>query len=159
MALSRPNSQKIFDTVRGRQVEKTPEEAVRQRLIHYMCEECGFPKSLIAVEKSLKEMPHLEHLPESKERRTDIVCFARDIHPKFPLYPLVLAECKADAITKHGIEQALGYNAQIGAPFVLLASPKELRLYFAHSDGSSLTYVPYLLHYQELVHQAKSLYA
>lgn len=154
MASSRPNSAQLFDPIRGRLVERTPEEVVRQRLIQYMHCECGFPKSLIAVEKSLKEMPHLGPLPQSKERRIDIVCFAHNIHPDHAIYPLVLAECKADNISLKAVEQALGYNAQIGAPFVLLACPQELRLYSPFSG--SLQYVPHLLPFNELVQQAKT---
>lgn len=135
-------------------MERTPEEVVRQRLIQYMHGECGFPKSLIAVEKSLKEMPHLGTLPLSKERRIDIVCFAHNIHPKHAVYPLLLAECKAENITPKAVEQALGYNSQIGAPFVLLACPQELRLYSPFSG--SLQYLSHLLPFNELVQQAKS---
>ena len=144
MALSRPNSQKIFDPIRGRLVAKTPEEAVRQRLIQYMIQECGFPKSLIGVEKGLTD------------RRIDLICFARDLHPENPLHPLVLAECKKDTLTEEAVSQAFGYNAQIKAPFILLASPKELRLYFPSALG--MEFVPYLLPYQELIQKAKTLY-
>lgn len=131
-----------------------PEELVRQRLIRYMQEQCGFPKNLMAVEKSLNEMPHLQNAPSSKERRIDLICFARDIHPRHSLYPLVLAECKADALTTKAVQQAFGYNAQIGAPFVLLASSKELRLY----TGDPLQFIPHLPPYGELIAQAKLMY-
>lgn len=172
MVLSKRNSPagKLFDAVRGQLVEKTPEEVVRQRLLNYMSKECGFPKSLIAVEKSLKELPHLQHTPNACERRIDVLCFARHIHPAHTLYPLVLAECKAGHLTAQAVEQALGYNAQIGAAFVLLVNPTELRLYCPSSlrsedpkgnpaGSKELTFLPSLLHYSELVQLAKRLYA
>lgn len=160
MVLSRPNSSsaKLFDPIRGQLVEKTPEEIVRQRLLNYMSKECGFPKSLIAVEKSLRELPHLQHLPNIGDRRIDVLVFARHIHPAHTLYPLMLAECKAGHLSQRAVEQALGYNAQIGAPFVLLVSPKEIRLYSPRS-GEKLDFLPQLLPYPELVSRAKCLYA
>jgi hypothetical protein len=155
MASFRSNKEQelIFDTIRGRLVEKTPEECVRQRLLKYMQEVCGFPASLIAVEKSLKEMPHLETMPDSLERRVDIVCFARDLHPLHSLYPLLLVECKAVPLSAQAVHQAFGYNSQVGASFLLLANLKQLRLYFP--DRTIISYLP---HYQELVKMGRSFY-
>lgn len=159
MASSKSNRGYLFDTFRRHLVEKTPEEIVRQRLLAYMCAECGFPKSLIAVEKSLKEIPHLGRLPHAGDRRIDILCFARDIHPDYPIYPLLLAECKAGAISVQAVEQAFGYNAHVGAAFILLVNPQELRLYAPRAGHQSLTFIPHLLHFEELVRQAQCLYA
>ncbi len=149
----------LFDPVRGQHVEKTPEEIVRQRLLQYLSKVCGIPLSLIAVEKCLHEMPHLSHVKPSQVRRTDIVCYAHDFHPHHNLYPLILAECKAKTITPLAVEQALGYNTQIGAPYVLLASADELRLYLPRLENDPLHFLPHLLPYEELVQRAKSFYA
>ncbi len=143
----------IFDAIRGKTVTTTPEECVRQRLLKYMQEVCGFPPSLIAVEKSLKEMPHLSTVPDSLERRVDIVCFAKSLHPLHSLYPLLLVECKAGPLSPQAVAQALGYNSLVGASFVLLVNLKQLRLYFP--DRTVISYLP---HYQELVKIGKSFY-
>jgi Type I restriction enzyme R protein N terminus (HSDR_N) len=107
-------------------------------------------------------MPHLQHLPDSLERRVDVVCFARSIHPSYALYPLLLAECKAGPLSPQAVEQALGYNAHVGAHFVLLANPQELRLYSPHESlkktPKKLAFISHLPSYQELVQQAQLFY-
>jgi hypothetical protein len=159
MALSRSNKNYLFDPIRKQLVKKTPEEIVRQRLITYLCEECGFPPILISVEKSLKEMPHLEQTHIVGDRRADIVCFARDIHPLHSLYPLLLVECKAGSLSMQAVEQAFGYNAWLQAAFIVMANATELRLYSPSLDGGYTTFLPHLLPYQALVARAQVVYA
>ena len=48
------NKQLIFDIIRKKYVALTPEEWVRQHVIHFLVNEKGFPTSLIAVEKEIK---------------------------------------------------------------------------------------------------------
>ncbi|MCC6817300.1 MAG: type I restriction enzyme HsdR N-terminal domain-containing protein [Bacteroidia bacterium] len=43
----------IFDIIRKKYVRLTPEEWVRQHLLHYLIEDLNVPKGLIAVERSL----------------------------------------------------------------------------------------------------------
>src|SRR5205809_6649353 len=47
-------SSKIFDIIRRKYVALTPEEWVRQHIIHYLVNEKNVPRSLLAVEKILK---------------------------------------------------------------------------------------------------------
>src|SRR5690242_14822270 len=90
-------SKQHFDEVRRAWVAATPEEGVRQRVLKKMIHALGFPKELIAVEKELKELPHLagRSVPE---RRIDVLCYGKEIHPEHSLYPLLLIECKREAI-------------------------------------------------------------
>ena len=60
-------SSKIFDTIRRKYVLLTPEEWVRQHLLHYFITEKNFPLGLIAVEKSVKV--------NSLSRRTDVLVY------------------------------------------------------------------------------------
>lgn len=117
------NSENVsYCLIRRCLVAKTPEEQIRQSLLGVMIEKLGFPRSLIAVEKSLDQLPHLKHgaapLPN---RRADVLCFGKEIHPEYPLFPLLLIECKQERIDQAAIDQVRGYNAFVGAPFLALA--------------------------------------
>ena len=117
-------SSELFDPVRKGGVKITPEERVRQRLISRMVKELGFPLAFLAVEKELKLLPHLRLIPSNKipRRRIDIVAFAKGIHPDYPLFPLLLVECKAVALTPKVARQVVGYNDVVKAPFVAVAN-------------------------------------
>ena len=80
---------KLFDPIRKIFVPALPEEKIRQDLINKMIHKLGFPPSLIAVEKDLKHLPHIKDKSFSaNKRRADIICFGKNIHPKYELYPL-----------------------------------------------------------------------
>ena len=49
---STKNKYVIFDIIRKKYVSLTPEEWVRQHIIHYLIEEKKYPPSLIGVEKN-----------------------------------------------------------------------------------------------------------
>src|SRR5581483_10757188 len=108
----------LFCLIRKDWVVKTPEEEVRQALLHKMVEELQYPSSLIAVEKSLS---HLEG-KKRPQRRIDILCYAKA--PDSSLFPLMLVECKKEVFSQKAFRQALGYNFYIGASFVALASDR-----------------------------------
>jgi hypothetical protein len=133
-----PNSDEIFDEVRGIWVAATPEEQVRQHLLNRMIHALHYPKQLIAVEKELKELPHLSssYLPL---RRIDVLCYGKDIHPAFPLYPLLLIECKKEAIDAKAIDQLTGYNSHVKAYFIALANREEE--HFGYFDRKTMKYV------------------
>ena len=50
------NKVSIFDEIRKKFIILTPEEWVRQHVVQFLLEEKKYPKSLINVEKVLKEM-------------------------------------------------------------------------------------------------------
>lgn len=129
MGSSKPR-RSLFDPWRKGRFIATPEEMVRQRTLEGMCKSLGFPKELISVEKSLSELPHLEGRSDLPIRRVDMVCFAKGIHPDYPLYPLLLLECKQGKALKEAHEQALGYNYFAKAPFVAIADEDGARLIF-----------------------------
>src|SRR3954469_13940291 len=91
-------SKQIFDLVRRRFVALTPEEWVRQHLIHFKVTRCRYPLSLMAVEKVVKV--------NGLSQRADIVVFNRDG------LPWLLAECKAPAVpvSQETFYQAARYN-------------------------------------------------
>lgn len=119
---------KLFDRVRKKWVEATPEEVIRQNLIEKMVEELGYPLSLLAVERELSQLPHLQltHLSEIPKRRADLIVFAKNIHPTYPLFPLLMVECKAINLTPKFAGQVVGYNASVRAPFLALANGEKI---------------------------------
>lgn len=103
-----------------------PEEIVRQALLLEMTEKFGYPRELIGVEREISTLPHLKGAllkgVKIPKRRFDLVCFAGKIHKEFPLYPLLLIECKAIALSEKALQQVLGYNYYVGAYFVAIAN-------------------------------------
>lgn len=117
---------RLHDSVRCTTVKKRPEETIRQALLGKLVGELSYPAPLIAVEKELATLPHLNRSRKVPQRRFDIVVFALGIHPQHELYPLLLIECKADKISEETAAQALSYNSLVKAPFVALAGAEEV---------------------------------
>lgn len=116
--------------IRKRWVVATPEERVRQKLIHTMMADLGFPKGLISIEKKIGS------------RRFDLVCYTRE------MMPLLLVECKAGELDEAAERQAFGYNERVGAPFICLANGTGVKTFW--HEGERLVCVPFLPKYVEL---------
>jgi len=138
--------------VRKEWVTALPEENVRQALLGKMIHELGFPLELIGVEKGLKQMPHL-CLNGSKipERRADIICFGKGIHPEHSIYPLLVVECKAIKFTTKSTHQVVGYNHHVKAYYVALANQTQFQLGWYDFSKQSYTFIPFLPSYAELI--------
>jgi hypothetical protein len=114
--------------IRKISVSATPEELVRQSLLTWMIEKQGYPPENLAIEKGLHQMPHFSVSSEGvPERRADIVCFSKDIHPSYSLYPLLLIECKATDLSSKVKNQIIGYNHHLKAFFVSIANQQEIQ--------------------------------
>lgn len=107
---SKSGSKQIFDSIRKKFVELTPEEWVRQHLIDYLINHKLVPISLISVEKQL--------ILNGTKRRTDIVIY------NSTLQPIVIIECKAPNIqlSQATFNQAFGYNMVLNVPILLLSN-------------------------------------
>jgi hypothetical protein len=88
----------VFDEVRKKFLVLTPEEWVRQHLVHFLIQEKQFPKSLIQLEGGLKY--------NGLQKRSDILVYNQQGEK------LVLAECKAPSvkITQEVFDQIARYN-------------------------------------------------
>ncbi|MBC6699113.1 type I restriction enzyme HsdR N-terminal domain-containing protein [Hymenobacter sp. BT190] len=100
----------IWDVLRRKQVVLTPEEWVRQHVVHYLISHRGYPKGLLSLERGLRY--------NQRQKRTDLV--ALDATGQ----PLLLVECKAPSvpITAAVAQQAATYNQMVGAPLLLLTN-------------------------------------
>lgn len=108
------NGQKrIFDGIRKRYVQLTPEEWVRQHFIRYLAEHKKYPLSLIAVEKELRI--------NKLKRRPDIVVFNRNHQP------LLVVECKAPSvrITQETFDQVARYNIALRVKYLVVTNGME----------------------------------
>jgi len=107
---SEGQSSKIFDIVRRKDVQLTPEEWVRQHLIHYLITEKKFPASLMAIEAKLKVNELM--------KRTDLVVYNN------LLQPLLIAECKSPKvqITQKAFDQAARYNLTLDVKYFILTN-------------------------------------
>jgi hypothetical protein len=141
----------LFCLVRRKRVPETPEEFVRQKLLHHMIHELGFPREMIAVEKSLASMPHLEGTSSLlPERRADIVTFRSIPHTLTPL-PLLLVECKAVPINEVAIRQVIGYNHYLAAPYLCLANREEIHFGAYDPEREKYRFIRHIPPYSSLL--------
>ncbi len=100
----------IFDIVRKKFVILSPEEWVRQHIIHYIINFKEVPLSMISVEKQL--------MLNGTKRRTDMVIYNNS------LKPVMIIECKAPevAVDQSTINQILRYNLTLNVPFMFVSN-------------------------------------
>lgn len=128
--------EQIFCEWRHRWVRLTPEEWVRQQLLHRLVEQLGYPASLIAVETAIKV--------GDAAKRCDAVVYDRQMNP------LVLIECKAETVTltQKTLDQAITYNRQLHVPYLLLHNgPQTI---FVQQKGEEVNYSTAILSFSEL---------
>lgn len=100
----------IFDSVRGKYVKLTPEEWVRQHVIHYLLGHKGIPLGLTAVEKQVTY--------NQLKQRADIVVFDKTAKPS------LIVECKAPSvqITQETFEQIARYNVPLRVDYFMVSN-------------------------------------
>jgi hypothetical protein len=110
--------------------------------------ELGYPKHLISVEKSLKDLASLTQASAAQlvpNRRVDIVCYC-----KITFKPLIMIECKAHLVTKKALYQLIGYNSFIRSPFIALADPEKILVGFYDFEDEDYRFMDVLPTYQIL---------
>ena len=120
------NKEQIFCEWRKRWVRLTPEEWVRQQLLHHMVEQLAYPSSLIGVE--------VAKIVGEVKKRCDAVVYNQD------LQPLMLIECKAETvpITQKTLDQALVYNRKLNVPYLILYNgPQTVFVHVPSQSASS----------------------
>jgi len=116
----------IFDVVRKKFVHLTPEEWVRQHVLHYLIEELHYPGGLIRSESGLKY--------NRLSKRSDIVVYRNDATA------FLLVECKAShvEITQKSVDQLSVYNQVLKSQY--LAVTNGLLQYIAEVDYGAKSY-------------------
>lgn len=100
----------IWDSIRCRWLVLTPEEWVRQHVIHYLSAYKQADPMLIQQEQGLKL--------HGMSRRADIVVYDRSASPR------MIVECKAPHVklTQEVLEQVVRYNLVLEVPYVLITN-------------------------------------
>ena len=111
------NKTMVFDPLRRQWVFLTPEEQVRQKMLHYLVETRKVAAGLVAVEYSIK----VNNLP----KRADIVVFNNLGEPQ------MIVECKAETvpITEKVLDQALRYYSGLKVKYLTLTNGKSMFCY------------------------------
>ena len=135
----------LWDPIRCQHVCSTPEERVRQKWILAMTQSLGYPRGLLAVEKSIKNVSQKQNFG-GPSRRVDILCFTPGGDG---LRPLLIVECKAQDEGEIPDAQVEGYNFSVGAPFVCVIQGDNAKTFW--SEGGKVTSVPFLPQYIDLV--------
>jgi hypothetical protein len=99
----------VFDIIRKKWLRLSPEEWVRQNMIHYLLLK-KYPSSLIAVEKEIK-------LGELM-KRCDVVVYSRKS------LPFMIIECKEMNVplSEKTLEQILRYHITLPADYLIITN-------------------------------------
>lgn len=116
----------VWDEWRNKMVRLTPEEWVRQHLMHYLVEHLGYPKQLLGTEVGLKV--------GTMSKRADALLYDRQLRPQ------MLIECKAPEVrlSDEVLMQAIRYNMALSVPYLLLSNGLEHVVY--HIDYTEQSY-------------------
>jgi len=116
----------VFDEIRKKFVILTPEEWVRQHVVHFLMQEKKYPKSLINVEKLLTI--------NGLTKRYDVVVFNNDGSI------FILVECKAPQIkiSQMVFDQIARYNMTMQSEFLMVTNG--LNHFFCQMDYQNEKY-------------------
>ena len=101
---------KVLDIIRKKFVAFTPEEYVRQTLIHFLIKEKKYPKNLMSLEHEFKL--------HGQKKRADIVVYNNKAKP------IMIIECKAPTvkITQNAVNQIANYNIYYKVKYLLVTN-------------------------------------
>lgn len=100
----------IFDAIRRRYVDLTPEEWVRQHFVHFLLEHKGYPQALMANE--------VQVLLNGTKKRCDTVLYRRDLTAR------MIVEYKAPdvEITQKVFDQITRYNMVLKVDYLIVSN-------------------------------------
>lgn len=121
------NKTAIFDLVRKKFVLITPEEWVRQHVLHFLISDKKYPLSLLNVEKVISV--------HGLKKRYDVVVYQTNGSIA------ILVECKAPgvAITQTTFDQIARYNSSLNANYLMVTNG--LEHFFCQMDYQNKKYV------------------
>lgn len=130
------NQTQVFDVIRKKHIVLTPEEWVRQHVIHFIIDEKKFPVGLIEVEKQITLF--------NTTKRVDVLVRNTNLHP------LLLVECKAINVplTQAEINQLARYQITLQAPYCMLTNG--INHIVMKLEGETVTFLQELPVYTEI---------
>ena len=129
----------IYDPIRKKEVPLTPEERVRQAVVHLLTHQLDYPPTLIANEYTITV--------GKLSRRCDTVVFTPQ------LQPLMILEYKAPHIplSEKVIQQAFQYNTTLQVPYIALSNGRQTLLYKVGYQKQPSAPLPGIPPYQQLL--------
>lgn len=118
----------VWDQLRKKQLVLTPEEWVRQHLVHYLQSELHYPATAFALEGGFKLL--------GKTQRSDLLVYQQG-------KPVLLGECKAPQvkISQDTFDQACRYNLHYKVPYLLISNGLETYWAKVHFEESRLEFL------------------
>lgn len=118
----------VYDILRKKDVVLTPEEWVRQHLLHFLVHHLQYPSGLISVERGLNY--------NDQRKRTDIRVY--DNSGKV----FMLIECKAPDVSLGGSlqNQLAAYNASLDAGYIIISNGIQHGVFKKKAEGDSATW-------------------
>lgn len=103
----------IFDVLRRKYVALTPEEWVRQHVVHYLMDYKGYPKGLLANE--------VELVIGEKKLRCDTLLYNRALQPQ------IIIEYKSPEIdlTQRVFDQITAYNFLLHVDYLIVSNGRQ----------------------------------
>jgi len=138
-------STNIWDPVRRKQVSKTPEEQVRQKLIAWLAEVYQIPLHRMQVEVDVSSIAGTGHgesgspnAASKGENRADLVVWEVGDFSQ----PWLMAECKRPGIKldESVLDQVRRYTRLITPKFVLLTNGTDLRVFERYGGEGGVSY-------------------
>jgi hypothetical protein len=128
----------VFDSLRKKYINLTPEEWVRQNFLQYLISELKYPAGLIALEAPLK-------LHENK-MRSDILVFGKKGTPA------MLVECKAAHvdISQQTFDQVIVYNMKVKAPCLAVTNGLKHYCFLQPVSGQKIEFFKNIPDYEAL---------
>ncbi len=129
---------KVLDIIRKQYVAFTPEEYVRQTLIHYLITEKKFPKNLISLEHEFKL--------HGQKKRADIVVYNRQGEP------VMIIECKAPKvkITQDAVNQVATYNIHYKVKYLLVTNGTDFYFFDVNKVSGEIQSLKAIPEYEEI---------
>lgn len=125
----------IFDPIRKKFVQLTPEEWVRQHIVNLLLSRKRIPKQLMNIEKEL--------IVAGTKKRYDIICYNKD----GTIYLIV--ECKAPQISidQNAFDQIARYNLVLDAEYLMVSNGLDHYFCTMDYDTKAYTFIPDLPEY------------
>lgn len=125
----RDNKTFIFDILRKNFFLLTPEEWVRQHVIHFLVSTQNISANLIGIEKKI--------MINKMTKRFDLVVFNNKGNPK------LLIECKAPSIKvdKKVFDQTAIYNKQLNSEFLMITNGLSHLYFKSNNNSKSYTFI------------------
>lgn len=120
----------IFDFIRKKKVQLTPEEWVRQHVLNYLVFDKKYSKNLIAVERAIEV--------NGLMKRFDVLTFDRAGKP------FMMVECKADyvALNEETLQQILIYNQALAVKYLWITNGSQNYCYQTLNNLRLLSEIP-----------------